>query len=217
MDTTQVALTDLRARRKDPDTQAFTPSELEDLGLLYGTDIPFSRYHSDMVLHLSSQVIAFEIKQPTNAMVSPLTGSAVYSNTLPFPKMIPSTLGSNVTWNYDYLLERLLSAARSDLNNLYEFVKKPEVDAYLQRYKFLERILAEAAAEIREAFGFAINLSLEVRYDPEAPDEAALFAYIHTDLPPDEALEKLDRFDQEWLLDQLDRIDGKLNFNLKYI
>jgi len=43
-----------------------------------------------------------------------------------------------------------------------------------------------------------------------------LFAYIRTSLPVDEALSRLDKFDEEWFLDQLDRAGGRFNFNLEF-
>jgi hypothetical protein len=40
--------------------------------------------------------------------------------------------------------------------------------------------------------------------------------YINTNLPVDEALKLLDRFDEEWFLDAVDQVDVDFNFNLRF-
>jgi hypothetical protein len=60
-------------------------------------------------------------------------------------------------------------------------------------------------------------VTLEVVSDPEVEGVEELFAYILTSLPVNEALARLHRLDEEWFLDQLDRVGGRFNFNLEFV
>ena len=60
-------------------------------------------------------------------------------------------------------------------------------------------------------------MALEVIRDPEIGKDGELFAYILTPLSVQEAQARLDDLDDEWFLDQLDRIGDLLNFNLEFI
>jgi len=58
----------------------------------------------------------------------------------------------------------------------------------------------EAYGKIREYFPSA-KLILEVVADPEADKEKELVIFIRTNLPPDEALDRLELLDRNWWLD----------------
>ncbi len=79
-------------------------------------------------------------------------------------------------------------------------------------------LLAEAHAWLERIFGRGFQARLQVVNDPEDEDGESeqLFAYLETFLPVEEALAKLDEFDEAWFLDALDRAGGKLNFNLAF-
>jgi hypothetical protein len=56
-----------------------------------------------------------------------------------------------------------------------------------------------------------------LRPDPEVEGLDVLFGYISTDLPVEEALERLERFDEMWFLDAMPDIPARLNFNLRFV
>jgi hypothetical protein len=78
-------------------------------------------------------------------------------------------------------------------------------------------VLLEAHAYLQKHFGPDPKVALQVVSDPEAKGGDQLFAYILTPLSVDKALTRLDRIDEEWFLDQLDRTDGLFNFNLEFV
>ena len=52
---------------------------------------------------------------------------------------------------------------------------------------------------------------------PEYEVNRKLFVKIHTNLEPDKAVEKLQEFDQKWLLKHIKAIKGNLNFDVKIV
>lgn len=98
----------------------------------------------------------------------------------------------------------------------YDFAERDEVVRFLGSHPFLAPLLIEARLKIAEVFGHASRVVLEVITDPEAPADRQLFAFVQTDLPPDEALQKLNQLDQEWWLDKLDEAQGKLCIHVEF-
>lgn len=92
-----------------------------------------------------------------------------------------------------------------------------EVKRFIRQRPALAPLLVEAIAVLYKYFGPGPYVRLRVVTDPEAEDCEELFAYIRVALPPDEALERLNRLDDEWFLDQLGRANGKFNFNLEFV
>jgi len=102
------------------------------------------------------------------------------------------------------------------LSRLYSFRNPTEVVNFLQTHSLLVPLLLEAYPRIEEHFGPNPEVVLEVVTDPEAADDQELFAFIRTDLAPDEALEKLHQLDQNWWLDEADRANGKLCIHVEF-
>ena len=86
------------------------------------------------------------------------------------------------------------------LNRIYTFRKPSEVSDFLSDNVYLVPLLVEAYGKIREYFPSA-KLILEVVADPEADKEKELVIFICTNLPPDEALDRLELLDRNWWLD----------------
>jgi hypothetical protein len=102
------------------------------------------------------------------------------------------------------------------LERLYIFRDREEVLWFLERYPFLVSLLLEAYEEIWNYFPYS-QVSLEVISDPEALDEYQLLASISTSLAPDEAIDKLEQFDESWWLDALDRVQSKLCIDVEFL
>ena len=65
--------------------------------------------------------------------------------------------------------------------------------------------------------GIDPRVALKVVTDPEIAGENQLFAYVHTTLSPKEAFNKMDRLDEEWFLDEINRTRGKFNLNIEFV
>ena len=57
---------------------------------------------------------------------------------------------------------------------------------------------------------------LEVIRDPEVRGLVQMFGYIVTALTPEEASERLQQFDRGWLLHEIHRARGVLNFDVEF-
>ncbi len=101
------------------------------------------------------------------------------------------------------------------LERLYTFRERAEVLWFLERYPFLVSLLLEAYGKIGNHFPYP-QVFLEVVTDPEAFDDYQLVIFIATNFAPDEAVGKLEQFDEDWWLDALDRAQGKLCINVEF-
>lgn len=107
------------------------------------------------------------------------------------------------------------SISQSDiesLERLYTFREPTEVLQFLEQYSFLVPLLLNAHKTIRKYFPDS-PLFLEYVTDPEI-DDPQLVVFIATNLEPEEALDRLDEFDDDWYNDNSNRDQGKMYFNL---
>jgi hypothetical protein len=100
------------------------------------------------------------------------------------------------------------------LEEIYSFRNVEAVRRFLHAHPHLIEVILEAYPYLVRHFGPNPQVMLEVVRDPEAERSEQLFAYILTSLNADEALDRLDRLDEEWFLDQFDRVGNLFNFNL---
>lgn len=101
------------------------------------------------------------------------------------------------------------------IEDCYHFKSKSRVKEFIEEHSYLTHILIESYELIIRFFGSGCYLELAVTTDPEEGFKE-LFVYIKTALPVDEALQKLDNFDDQWFLDKMSDTKGKLNFNLSF-
>lgn len=102
------------------------------------------------------------------------------------------------------------------LERMYLFREPAKVTEFLESYPFLISLLLEAYDTIRNYFPDA-QVFLEVIADQEAVNYKELVIFIATDLKPDEALDRLDQFDENWWLDASDRARGKLSIHVEFL
>jgi hypothetical protein len=57
---------------------------------------------------------------------------------------------------------------------------------------------------------------LEIDTDPEATIDEQPIAFIATSLPSNEAFTRLKQFDEDWWLNALDRVQGKLCITVEF-
>lgn len=97
----------------------------------------------------------------------------------------------------------------------YQMDNRGQVMGYLERYSWLPRFLVTAAEMLDRYFPQGTKYVLEFFTDPEQEDWDELFVNIRSELPIDEALDRLDAFDSDWFLDQIDKVGGVVNFNVE--
>lgn len=112
-------------------------------------------------------------------------------------------------------IDSIIEQARlSELDNFYEYREKEQVKNYLLTHPVLINFLQDSYSQLYKYFGSKTAYTLEIVHDPENTHEI-LFVYISTSLAVDQALSALDRFDDEWFLDQTDRLNDSINFNIE--
>jgi hypothetical protein len=90
--------------------------------------------------------------------------------------------------------------------------------AFLRDHPELGPFLRETAANVRDSFGQQTALALETFQEPEAARAPVeLFLLVKTSLDVPEARERMDRFGDEWWLDNMNRCDGLLHVALEFV
>lgn len=131
---------------------------------------------------------------------------------------VTATLGTRHWWpdiGSSVVVAR--EAELQQLQELYIFREPTVIRQFLRTHSPLIEVLFEAWPHLHQHFGPDLQVALEVVSDPEVENWDELFAYVLTPLLPDEALVRLNNFDQDWFLDQLDRVDGTLNFDVEFV
>jgi hypothetical protein len=113
-----------------------------------------------------------------------------------------------------------LPSASSDVFNLhidklYIFREANEVTSFLEENLFLIPLLQEAYTHIKRHFPLS-DVVLEVVTDPEIMGQKDLVVFIVVKQKAEEASQALDRLDEEWWLDTLDRAEDKLHITLEF-
>ena len=103
----------------------------------------------------------------------------------------------------------------SILPQFYDMKQPGEVFRFLYDHPGLVEILFEAVDTLRNVFGLDASLQLELVTDPEA-DETELFALVEVDMEPEVALQKLEQFDQSWLLYREEITCGLFNVDVTF-
>ncbi len=101
------------------------------------------------------------------------------------------------------------------LEKLYSWRGKTEILQFLETYQFLIPILLEAPDKICHYFPES-QLFLECVTDPEGIDDDMLELAICMKLDPDEAVDKLNQFQDDWWLNLSDKIRQPLCPILEY-
>lgn len=84
-------------------------------------------------------------------------------------------------------------------------------------YSKVWSILEAAWPSLLRCFGGAVDIVLEVIAYPEEGAYDELVAWIRSNDSVQKALDKLERFEDEWFLDHLDEIGNRFNFNIEIV
>lgn len=103
------------------------------------------------------------------------------------------------------------------LREAYTFRQEIQVHRFLRAQPEIADFLLEAYEYLERYFGPSLQVDLEVVTDPEIECSEEMVGYIVTPLAVDDALAQLDKLDEVWFLNQLDRVGGRFNFNLEFV
>ena len=116
-------------------------------------------------------------------------------------------------------VEALFNRDKLDsLCSTYDLRNQEEILEYLNNHIFLVPFLLEIYGKILEYFPYP-KITLRVITDSEEDDDGItqLEIFIYTNLDPDEAVDRLDEFDEGWWLDASLRANGKLSIHLGFV
>ncbi len=105
----------------------------------------------------------------------------------------------------------------NSIKQFYKFYEVNFVTGFLRKNRFLVPLLRATPEKIYDYFGKDQKLALKVSFDSDSPQLSELWVLILTELPAKDALPVLERFDEEWWLENMDRADCKLNITLKFV
>lgn len=102
------------------------------------------------------------------------------------------------------------------LEQLY-ILKNPDVVlAYLETEPFLVPLLIEVRQQIRRYFADSSAVLEVFDYQDDTIAERQLYLSIMTQLPVDEALDRLNQFDTNWWLDKARRTQRKVSIDVDF-
>jgi hypothetical protein len=105
-------------------------------------------------------------------------------------------------------------SAISELDAWYIINDRDSVLGYLSRHPHLVPLLRDVVGAVQRFFPAGDELHLEAINDAETRTEQ-LYVIITTALSREEAEARLDRFDEEWWLDALDRTNADLTIDVE--
>ena len=124
---------------------------------------------------------------------------------------------TTVTLEREKVLQERLSAVYTSLFALlkqqYRIADEERVFTFLRQHSQLFPVLQEGRAVVSLIFGEDTPILLKVRRDPEVGLEY-LIAWILTDRPVSEAVDRLLELGDTWFNTRLDIVGDLLNFNL---
>lgn len=105
-------------------------------------------------------------------------------------------------------------AAVSKLRRLFVFCDDSVITNFFAHNADLADWLVRGQAVLAKHFDADTKFMLKPAHHTAGDDYPQFVVYIQTHLPVAEAMARLDAFDEEWLLDQIDFIGNKIIFNL---
>jgi hypothetical protein len=124
--------------------------------------------------------------------------------------LLPSEQGLNMRT----ILEQPDSAS-----NVHYVALSPEhrVEEFLATHPSVQQYLLDAREPLHKAFGKDIDqVSVVATTNPEMMDGEFLVCRIQTPLPAEQALACLNTFDESWDLENSQRVEGRVIFNVTF-
>lgn len=155
----------------------------------------------------------FEAVIPSQQKVQEYRDSDYYLDSI-------SELATNQSLTPEQIAKGQTKTILEEINALpskYEIYNFEEVKNLLSKNRFLISLLEEISNKIYQYYGNTQKISLEVFYEPDFPQSSELWASILTELSAEEARSIMDRMDEEWWLENIDRANCKLNIGIDYV
>lgn len=92
-----------------------------------------------------------------------------------------------------------------------------DVKKFVEKHTFLIALLAEIPERVSNFFGSVKGLDLRLISDKEFKDSSELSIRILTNLKAKDAMDILDKFDEEWWLDNISRAKNRINVSLEFV
>lgn len=102
------------------------------------------------------------------------------------------------------------------IEQLYKF-RSPGIIDFLTEQPNRIKFLVDAYSQVEKYFGKTPQITLKLELDREYTGPLELFAYIATDLPVDQALGRLNEFDEQWYLNQSREYIEHIIFSLEFV
>lgn len=131
-----------------------------------------------------------------------------------------SSLAGNQSLTSEQIAEKQAKSINLEINDLrskFEITNFEEVRNFLTKNRFLVSLVEGIPSKIYQYFGIGQKLALQILCEPDFPKSFELWIHILTELSAKKALPILERFDEEWWLENMDKSDGKLNITLKFV
>ena len=111
-------------------------------------------------------------------------------------------------------LPKATTTALDRVRAAYEFSDEDEVTARLEEYPFLIPLLEAARGYLAKHFGPDAPARIDLAFDPTGEDRS-LFVRVATGLPPADALDRWDAFEDDWWLEAGDASQNLLHFDVE--
>lgn len=103
------------------------------------------------------------------------------------------------------------------LDSKYRISNFEEVKTFLSKNRFLIPLLEEIPNKIYEYYGNDQEISLELLYEPDFPLSSKLWVTVLTKKSAEDARSIMDKIDNDWWLENIDRANCKLNIGIDYV
>lgn len=103
------------------------------------------------------------------------------------------------------------------LPSKYQISNFEEVKNFLSKNRFLISLLEEIPNKIYQYYGSEQKIALEVFYEPDFPQSSELWASVLTELSAEEARSIMNKIDEDWWLENIERAKCKLNIGIDYV
>ncbi len=103
------------------------------------------------------------------------------------------------------------------VERLYDVADPARVCTFTFEKPYVLELLLDAYARLCALFGETSTIRLDFNVDPEIPGRRYLAVRVLTVFSVDEAIERMDHFDEVWWLDRIGRAGRDLLFALEFI
>jgi hypothetical protein len=103
------------------------------------------------------------------------------------------------------------------LRSKYEISNFEEVKNFLSKNHFLISLLEEIPNKIYQYYKDEQRIALEVFYEPDFPQSSELWVSVLTELSAEEARSIMNKIDEDWWLENIERAKCKMNIGIDYV